>query len=99
MENASAYEKIDPVMYVQTPLYVERDTIIANSSLEQFVNFIKDSSCYDSSSKQVGVTWGDLYKYNATYNQKWDAFLNLFNNTWGGAEMVAEYNETAKQYL
>ncbi|MGN1100157.1 MAG: hypothetical protein ACI4S9_07395 [Christensenellales bacterium] len=99
MDNAAAYTKTDPVMYVQTPLYVEKDYVIANSALESFVNMIKNKSYYDASTAGFNVNWADLYKYTAAYNQAWSAYTNDYLVTWGGQEMLDEFNLEAVKYL
>ena len=98
MNKAKEYTKVDPVGYVQTPLYVSRSTTISNSAMETFVNMIKNTSYYNDSNK-VNVTWSDLYSYNSAYDKAWTDHVNQYLTSWGGQEMMDEYNEVAKQYL
>lgn len=98
MDNAKEYTRVDPVMYVQTPLYVENDTALANSSLEQFVGMIKNADLYGSQDSAM-PDWNNLYSYNDAYNNAWNSFVDMYLNTWGGQAMIDEFSAEASKYL
>ena len=98
MDNAAAYTKVDPVMYVQTPLYIDKDMSLANSALEQYVGMIKNESYYGSS-ESADPDWNNLYTYNSAFNTAWEKYLDLYLNTWGGQAMIDEYSAEASKYL
>ena len=98
MDNAKEYTRVDPVMYVQTPLYVENDTALANSALEQFVGMIKNADLYGSA-ESANPDWSNLYTYNDAYNKAWNNFVDMYLNSWGGQAMIDEFSAEASKYL
>lgn len=98
MNNAADYSRDDPVLFVQTPLYVEYENSLAQSAMEQFVGMIKNSSYYGSSDS-AKPDWANLYTYNSAFNSAWDAFVQMYLQTWGGQRMINEFSAEAKKYL
>ncbi len=98
MDNAAQYTRVDPVMYVQTPLYTENDNSLANSALEQYVGMIKNKAMYGSSDSAL-PDWKNLYTYNDAYDKAWDNYVNMYLNSWGGRAMIDEYSAAASKYL
>ena len=98
MDNAAAYSKTDAVTYVQTPLYIDKELSLANSALEQYVGMIKNESYYGSTDS-ANPDWNNLYVYNDAFNSAWDAYIDMYLNTWGGQAMIDEYSAEASKYL
>lgn len=98
MDRAAEYSRVDAVTYVQTPLYVDYDSSIANQALEQYVRMISNASYYGSSDS-ANPDWNNLYTYNQSFDNAWSSFTNLYLNTWGGKRMIEEYSAEAKKYM
>ena len=98
MDRAAEYSRVDAVSYVQTPLYVDYDSSIANQALEQYVRMISNGSYYGSSDS-ANPDWNNLYTFNQSFDNAWNSFTNLYLNTWGGKRMIEEYSAEAKKYL
>ena len=99
MNNAKAYERVDPVLYVQTDLFVEREQMLGANSIDSFAGLISKKYSGYSADKNLRLTWNTLLFSSSTFDTDWTGFKNTFNTTWGGAEMIAEYSATAKKYL
>lgn len=96
LDTAKTYSRMDPVVYVQTPLYIEKEQILGNDSIEEFVKLIsRNYSNYNNKD----FSWSGIKTSAAAYDSDWTAFVNKFNNTWGGAAMTAEYSAEASKYL
>lgn len=92
------YKAVDPVVYVQTPLYMENYQMISGNAQTQFVSMI--SSNHNSSYDTQGIpTWDNLVVRSNDFNETWSGFVSTFNSDWGGAEMIEEYAEEAVKYL
>ena len=98
MDRAAEYSRVDAVSYVQTPLYVDYDSSIANQALEQYVRMISNGSYYGSSDS-ANPDWNNLYTFNQSFDNAWNSFTNLYLNTWDGKRMIEEYSAEAKKYL
>lgn len=92
------YKIVDPVVYVQTPLYLENYQMISNNAQTEFVSMI--SLDFDIEYDTDGIPeWKNIIVRNAGFNNAWTSFVNKFNSEWGGSEMIAEYAAEAVNYL
>lgn len=99
MNAAKEYSRVDPVVYVQTPLYVQRDQTLGSNAIDKFVEMIASSANTPAYDKQGLPKWDNLISFNNNYNDKWNSFKNEYNNMWGGAAMISEYSAAASKYL
>ena len=99
LENAKAYNYVDEVSYVQTPLYIEKEQILGNSSYERFVQLISTNYGTYNKTSLGTITW-DTFDLNvAAFNTDWSKFKSMFLNNWGGQAMLTEWSAEAVKYL
>lgn len=97
LDRAKTYSRTDPVTYVQTPLYIEKEQILGNDAIEAFVGMI-DNKDY-AGNAALNLTWSGIKSSGVAYDNAWNSFVNKYKNTWGGAAMIAEYSAEASKYL
>lgn len=100
LAKAAAYSRVDPVLYVQTPLFVEKEQTLGSNSINAFVSMIANKSIYNSGGYDTTKipAWDDLIN-GSVLDSEWNAFKNDYLVKWGGQAMISEYSAAAKQYL